>query len=65
MTSFYAATGVRLGVDVPLGESPLALGAHADLLAPLTRLTLTLDNHDVWKTPPLSGSGGLDLVGHF
>lgn len=58
----YGAVGGRLAIELPVG-SVLAFRVHADLLATLSQTTLRLDNHDVWTTPPLSGAGGLSLVG--
>jgi hypothetical protein len=63
-TNFYSALGARAGIELPLGAH-LAIGAHADLLATLTRITLRLDDRDAWKTPPASGAGGIDLAGTF
>jgi hypothetical protein len=63
-TRFYASVGARGGVELPLGER-FAIAAHADFNATLTRVTLSLDGREVWKTPPVSGTGGVDFVVHF
>lgn len=63
-TRFYSAIGARAAIEVPLGKG-IAVGAHADLLGALTRVSFRLDDRVVWKTSPLSGAGGLDLVGTF
>lgn len=59
-TTFYAAAGARMAVEVPLLRS-LALDLHLDGLAPLTRTSLQVDGIEVWATPPLAGALGAVL----
>ncbi len=61
---FYAAAGGRVGVEIPIG-SFLATQLHGDVLAPLTQITLRLNDRDVWTTPVVSGSLGASLAGTF
>jgi hypothetical protein len=63
-TRFYASLGARAGAELPLGQR-FALAAHVDFNATLTRVTLSLDGRDVWKTPPVSAAGGVDFVVKF
>lgn len=60
----WAAVGARAGVGVPLGDLARAELA-ADVLAPLTRITLQLDGRDVWTTPAVSFLPHLALRGTF
>jgi hypothetical protein len=62
----YAAVGIRAGVELPL-LPVLSLRAQADLLAPMTHITLreTDTDEELWTSPPVSGAFGLSLVGHF
>jgi hypothetical protein len=66
LTLFYAAGGLRLGLEVPV-VSVLAVQLHADLLATFSRITLRdSETHaEIWSTPPLSGAFGLAAVGRF
>lgn len=64
VTRPYAAIGARAGLELPIRDG-IALGAHGDLLAALTRITLKLDDRDVWTTPLMSGAAGVDLVVDF
>ena len=64
--SFYAAAGGRAAIEIPLWRA-LALRVHADLLAPLTRISLDV-NHGtatLWSTPAISGALGLGAAGQF
>lgn len=63
-TKFYAATGGRVAVELPL-SSVLALRIHGDVLAALTQITLRLNGRDVWTSPPVSGGLGTALVATF
>ena len=63
-STFYAAGGGRLGVEIPL-VAPLAFGFHGDLLASLTRTTLRIDGKEAWSSPPLSGLLGVSALGMF
>lgn len=64
-SSFYAAAGVRLGAELPLGHH-VSLRLHGDALATLTRTSLdattTAERANathLWSTPPLSVALGL------
>lgn len=59
---FYAAAGGRVGVEIPIG-SFLAIQLHGDIRAPLTQITLRLNDRDVWTTPVASDSLGASLAG--
>lgn len=63
-TKLYAAIGGRLGVEIPLG-SIFAIGVHGDLFAPLTQITLRLNDRDVWTTPAVAGGLGAALAVTF
>lgn len=60
-TTFYAAAGARLSLEVPLLPQRLALDLHLDGLAPLTRTGLRIDGAEVWATPPIAGGLGAIL----
>ena len=69
VSSFYAAFGGRLAVDVPL-PSPLAIRVYADLLAPVTRMELYAGSlgdlgHRLYRTPPVSSALGAAVLAHF
>jgi hypothetical protein len=64
-TSLYAAIGARLGAEAPLGSSSFALGGFADIVAPLRRITFSIDDRAAWTTPAVGAAGGLEVVGHF
>jgi hypothetical protein len=63
-TTAYVATGARVGAEIPLSR-PLALQIHLDVLAPLIRTTLRLNNADAWTTPPLSAALGAAVAATF
>jgi len=63
-TTFYAATGVRLGVQAPIGDM-FAFRIYGDALGTLTRTILRIEGQDVWTTPTLQGSLGISLLGRF
>jgi hypothetical protein len=57
-TSFYSAAGVRIGVELPLGET-VALIARSEVLATLTRTTLRSAGEPIWATPVAAGTLGI------
>ena len=59
-----AQPSTAIGVEIPIG-SFLAIQLHGDVLAPLTQITLRLNDRDVWTTPVVSGSLGASLAGTF
>lgn len=59
--SFWAAAGIRVGVEVPLSDV-LRLRAFGDAEALLTRTTLVVDDRPVWTTPSLAFALGLGAV---
>jgi len=63
-TAFWAAAGVRLAADVPLW-GPIAIGLHADALAPFVRTTLRLNGEDVYSTSAVAGAIGARVAVHF
>jgi len=63
-SGLWLAAGVRVAVEVPLMRL-VAIGLHADALAPLVRTALRLDGEDVWTTPALAGLVGARLTLHF
>lgn len=63
-TKLYAAIGGRVGVEIPVG-SIFAIGVHGDLFAPLTQITLRLNDRDVWTTPVVAGGLGAALAVTF
>ena len=62
----FVALGGRLGGRFPV-IAALSFRLHADLLAPLTRITLREADTDeeLLATPPVSAAFGLSAVGHF
>jgi hypothetical protein len=65
-SSFYAAAGGRVAVEIPLPLYPrIAVDLRADGMTPLSATTLGLGDADVWTTPPLSVSLGAGLAAHF
>lgn len=62
--SLYAAVGARLGGEAPLSAN-LGLRAWVDLLAPLTRTTLRIQDVDAWTTPPISALVGIAFAARF
>jgi hypothetical protein len=63
-TTAYVAMGARLGAEIPL-TYVLALQIHLDVLAPLIRTTLRLNDADAWTTPPLSAALGAGVAATF
>jgi hypothetical protein len=63
-TTVFAAVGARLGVEVTIA-GPIAVRAHADVQATLTRTALRVGGESAWTTPPVSGALGSALVGSF
>lgn len=59
-TRFFATAGVRLGLDVPLGER-LLLRASAETGTPLTRYTASVGGVEVWSAPWVYVHGGLGV----
>jgi hypothetical protein len=64
VTTPYAAAGLRLGGEVPLGRV-LRGRAQVDGLVNLTRATLAANNVDVWTSPPVSALLSAGLLGQF
>lgn len=60
----WGAVGLRLGIEAAL-FGPVALRAHVDALAALTRTTLRVQGVDAWRSPPFQLLGGLELIGRF
>jgi hypothetical protein len=50
--------GARLLVEIPL-DQVLSVNLHGDLLAALSRISLQVNESEVWRTPPLSGALGV------
>lgn len=59
-TLFYATTGLRLALDVPLGER-LVLRASAETGTPLTRYTASVGGVQVWTAPWVYVHGGVGV----
>ena len=60
----FGAAGGRAGIAIPLWRA-LALHVRADVLAPLTRITFTVNDLPDWTTPPVQGSVGVGALGQF
>jgi hypothetical protein len=60
----YLALGARLAFEVPVAPR-LALFAHADLMASMSRPTLRVGADDVWRAPPLSSALGIGVAAFF
>jgi hypothetical protein len=66
-TTLFAAAGLRLGVELPLGAS-FFLRLHADGVVDLHRATLALGQqgaNEVWSAPPVAGTGGIGIARRF
>jgi len=59
-----AASGARIGLETPFG-STVGLRLQSDLLATLTRTSVTLRGNEVWRTPSWSMSFSAALAVHF
>jgi hypothetical protein len=60
----FAAAGLRLGVEVPLGRRVFLLG-RADGLVPLTRPTVQIDRRAVFTPAPVTPSVGFGAGVYF
>ena len=60
----WLGAGGRIGVDF-LGWSRFAFRLHLDVVGNLLPATLRVNGFDAWTTPPVNGSGGLDVVVRF
>ena len=58
------AAGLRAGSDLPLGRA-FSLRAYAQLLAVLTRNSLTIDHAVVYRSPPWTGGLGTAIAWRF
>jgi hypothetical protein len=63
-TTFYAAIGPRLALEVPLAPA-LALQPRVDVEFPVTPTTLRQGGIERWNTPPVGASGSVGVVGTF
>ena len=63
-TTAVFVVGARGGVEIPL-QGPLFFDLHADLLVPLSRTTVEVNQSDVWRSPRLSGVIGMGLAVTF
>jgi hypothetical protein len=61
-SAIYSAVGGRVGVDLPMGSTPLVLRLTADVLAPITQLSFTVSDERVWSLSSLAGAVGLGGV---
>jgi hypothetical protein len=64
VTAPFMAIGARVGLEIPLG-SILSVGAHADVLAPVTETILRVSGQPVWTSPAISGAFGLTVGARF
>jgi len=63
-TTAVFLAGARLGVEIPL-YGVLFFHLHGDLLVPLSRTTVQVNQSEVWRSPPLSGVIGIGLGVNF
>lgn len=63
-TAMYAAAGLRLGTEWPLGRT-LLLRTHVDGLGSFKSISVMVDGAPVWKAPPYSASAGATLLVRF
>jgi hypothetical protein len=67
-TSPYAGLGAEVAFELPL-SSTLAVRPHGGALVTVTRTFLRIRNGqsdvDIWRSPLISGGGGVDAVLHF
>lgn len=63
-SSPYLATGVRLGVEVPLW-SPFSAQALGDISGSLIRPAVRIDHAEAWRAKDVVGTVGLQVVGTF
>lgn len=60
-TTFYALIAARAGVEIPVYKI-LYIRTVLDLIVPLTRTTLTLNDEPRWTTPAIAGALSLQLL---
>jgi hypothetical protein len=60
-TTLYWGGGGRAAFEWPVW-GPMLLRAHADLVGNATRVTLTINNVDVWTAPALAAAVGVGAV---
>lgn len=62
--AFFAAVGVRGGVEIPVG-GPVGVVAHIDGLVPLQHVSIRTRGLVVWTAPPAALSAGAGVVVRF
>jgi hypothetical protein len=65
VAGFYAGTGPRVGLELPLVRERLSAEVGGDLLVNLTHPALVLRDRALWRVPAVSGLAGLRLVAFF
>jgi hypothetical protein len=63
-TAFFAAIGVRPGVEIPIWKA-LHFAADVQAVVPLRRVTIDTRGAEVWTAPVVAGSLGGGLVAQF
>jgi len=63
-SGLWLGAGGRIGVDV-VAWSAFAVRLHTEVVGNLSSTTLRLNGVDVWVTPPVNGSVGIDWVVRF
>ena len=64
VSTLFSAGGVRAALEIPIWKK-LELHLEADLLAAITRTTLTVDQDEVFRTPSVSGAFQVAMLGYF
>ncbi|MFT3707158.1 MAG: hypothetical protein QM817_05760 [Archangium sp.] len=57
----WVAAGARVGVQVPLGKTPLYFEAHADAVFQFVRSALLVGDEEAWRMPLIGGTAGVGL----
>jgi hypothetical protein len=64
VTAPFLAVGARVGLEIPLGRT-LSVGAHADVLSPVTETVLRVSGQPIWTSPAISGALGVTIGARF
>lgn len=63
-SAFYAAVAPRISLKLPLG-SAFFWELHGDVVFPLVRLSIQIDDREHWSAPRLAGLLGTGIIWHY